>query len=514
MAAPPQSRRCHIELGGIEMNRRQFLAASLATAGAAALNPPTAWAASADAYNSAFNAALKDQPWLVGFESATRDMAVPDVLVEGRMPAGLAGSFYRNGPARHDFAGQRYHHWFDGDGMVHRYHIANGKVNYVARFVRTQKFEAEQAAGKFLYDGGGTTIEGASTGSGPDSINVANTNILYVNGELWALWEAGSAHALDPVTLATKGVVTLNEQLKGAPFSAHPRIGADGRIWNIGSLGNKMALYRLSARGVLEQFNMIDIDAIGLVHDFFLTEKSVVIVLPSSDMNGSGESFFGRVQSRTDKPMQVIVADRETLQITRRAELPSGYWFHGGNAWEEAGGTLHFDISLIKNADSLQGMRAYMRGDISKHHVSPAITTRFSIAPNGKATSASIAGDGEFPRIDQRFGTKRNRSLFMIERSSGNSIWYDTVRHINLETGKIDRFIYGREHLAEEHVFVPRPGSSKEGDGWLVGTTLHWPSRRTCLNILDAQRLSDGPIARAWLPMPAPLGFHGQFAAG
>jgi all-trans-8'-apo-beta-carotenal 15,15'-oxygenase len=493
------------------MNRRDFLTSSLAAT--TLLSPSTLWAATAapDAYQTAFLAALKEQPWLVGFESALTDRAVPSLALEGKIPAAFTGSFYRNGPARHDFAGQRYHHWFDGDGMVHRYHIANGKIEYRARFIRTAKFNAEEAAGKFLYDGGGTLLNKEGTGAGPDSINPANINILPVNNELWALWEGGSAHALDPATLDVKSIVTFSDDLKGAPFSAHPRLAADGRIWNIGSLGDKMILYRLSAIGVLEKVKVIEIPAIGLVHDFFLTERSMVIVLPSSDMTGDGESFFGRVKARPDLAMQVIIVDRETFEIKRRAELPSGYWFHGGNAWEEKNGTIHFDIALLPSADFLQDLRQYMQGNIVRSPSHKATTTRVTLAPNGKATLITIAGDSEFPRIDPRFATRRNDLVFTVEKTAPDSHWFDGVRRINLKSGKMDRYVYGADYLVEEHVFVPRPNSQKEGDGWLVGTALHWPTRRTCFNILEAQNLSAGPIARAWTPMPAPLGFHGQF---
>jgi all-trans-8'-apo-beta-carotenal 15,15'-oxygenase len=496
------------------MNRRHFLTATLAATSASLLaSPATLMAASleADSYQSAFLAALKTQPWLVGFESATGDQAFANLAIEGKLPVGFAGSLYRNGPARHDFGGQRYHHWFDGDGMIHRYNIADGKVDYRARFVRTAKFEAEQKAGRFLYDGGGTAFKDSGTGAGPDSINVANTSILPINNELWALWEGGSAHALDAKTLETKGVVTFSDDLKGAPFSAHPRIGADGRVWNIGSLGNKMVLYRLSPSGALEKATVIEIDEVGPVHDFFLTQRSMVVVLPSSDMSGDGESYFGRIKARPDKPMQVIIVDRDSLTITRRAELPSGFWFHGGNAWEEKNGTLHFDICLLPDASVVQGIREYMRGDISRGQGHRAKSHVVTISPSGVARLDALAGDSEFPRIDPRYSTLRNTQLFSVEKSSVASHWYDAVRKINLRSGAVDRFVYGADYLVEEHVFVPRSQSAPEGDGWLVGTALHWPSRRTCMNILKADRLSDGPVARVWLPMPAPLGFHGQF---
>jgi all-trans-8'-apo-beta-carotenal 15,15'-oxygenase len=65
--------------------------------------------------------------------------------------------------------------------------------------------------------------------------------------------------------------------------------------------------------------------------------------------------------------------------------------------------------------------------------------------------------------------------------------------------------------LAEEHIVVPRPAATAEGDGWLIGTVLDVARRRTAVTVFDALRLADGPVARAWLPFALPLGFHGRF---
>ena len=50
--------------------------------------------------------------------------------------------------------------------------------------------------------------------------NVANTNVLYFGGKLLALWEAAQPCALDPKSLETIGLDTLDEQLQpGMPFT-------------------------------------------------------------------------------------------------------------------------------------------------------------------------------------------------------------------------------------------------------------------------------------------------------
>ena len=55
--------------------------------------------------------------------------------------------------------------------------------------------------------------------------------------------------------------------------------------------------------------------------------------------------------------------------------------------------------------------------------------------------------------------------------------------------------------------------ASGELDGWLVGTTYDARRRITRVNVLEASRVSAGPVAQAALPYWLPLGFHGNFSA-
>ncbi len=76
-------------------------------------------------------------------------------------------------------------------------------------------------------------------------------------------------------------------------------------------------------------------------------------------------------------------------------------------------------------------------------------------------------------------------------------------------TGKTDVFDFGPDHCAEQHPFVPRPGSSRELDGWLVGTPLNLKARATELHVFEASRVSAGPVCSWRADVPLPVGFHG-----
>lgn len=75
----------------------------------------------------------------------------------------LEGVFFRNGPGRFELGGERYHHWFDGDGFAQRWQIGQGQVSHRGKFVATQKFIDESQVGQFLYPGFGTRLRGAAS---------------------------------------------------------------------------------------------------------------------------------------------------------------------------------------------------------------------------------------------------------------------------------------------------------------------------------------------------------------
>ncbi|WP_204315387.1 carotenoid oxygenase family protein, partial [Stenotrophomonas maltophilia] len=46
-------------------------------------------------------------------------------------------------------------HWFVGDGMLHAFHLENGRASYRNRWVRTAKWQAEHDAGRAHQAGKG-----------------------------------------------------------------------------------------------------------------------------------------------------------------------------------------------------------------------------------------------------------------------------------------------------------------------------------------------------------------------
>src|ERR1700742_2324264 len=99
----------------------------------------------------------------------------PFLKVTGELPRKLNGTLYRNGPnPQFDSPGA---HWFVGDGMLHAFHLENGRASYRNRWIRTAKWQAEHDGGRALFGGFGRKLAGA-----PETTTdgcVANTNIIF-----------------------------------------------------------------------------------------------------------------------------------------------------------------------------------------------------------------------------------------------------------------------------------------------------------------------------------------------
>ena len=145
----------------------------------------------------------------------------PFLKVVGELPRELSGTLYRNGPnPQFEVSGA---HWFVGDGMLHAFHLENGRASYRNRWVRTPKWQAEHDAGRALFGGFGRKLPDAPASTIQDG-GVANTNIIFHAGRLLALEEGHLPTEIEPGTLNRRGYCDYGGAIAG-PFTAHPKIG-------------------------------------------------------------------------------------------------------------------------------------------------------------------------------------------------------------------------------------------------------------------------------------------------
>ncbi|WP_149195668.1 carotenoid oxygenase family protein [Luteimonas suaedae] len=503
------------------MDRRRFLRNLLSGATALALTPPLLRGTALAGDPAAFAAGLERHPWLAGWKSVgTESLGPTTVQLEGRLPDGLAGTLYRNGPAWLERDGFRYEHWFDGDGMVHGWRLGADGVTHRARMVATPKFERERAAGRFLTTAAGTTVPDAQPVRNNDDANTANTSVAMIGGRLFALWEGGSAFELDPDALDTLGPVTWRDDLAALPFSAHPLRDRDGSLWNFGAIsltgGAGLLLWHIGADGALRGAHMLETPAPGYLHSFAMTERHLVFVLAPFRFAEDDGAFFERLRFATDRACMVAVVDKNAPDRARWFEVDFAAVYHFGDAFERNGGIV---VRAVRHSDPEQArspMREAMRGHARDGGMPSRLADLHLDLGRGRARwVAHDVADIEFPLFDPRTPGDRPARLYApTTEGEANAPYFNAVAMFDPARDRREVHRYGADILAEEHVFVPRPGSDRPDDGWLVGTLLDAARDRSGIAVFDARRIGDGPLAQAWLPYAFPLGFHGLFAPG
>ena len=94
---------------------------------------------------------VRINPYLAGNFAPVRSEDDFDLNVTGEIPAGLRGALFRIGPNPQFEPLDPNHHWFGGDGMVHGFYVADGKVSYRNRYVQTPKWKLENEHGRVLF---------------------------------------------------------------------------------------------------------------------------------------------------------------------------------------------------------------------------------------------------------------------------------------------------------------------------------------------------------------------------
>ena len=151
------------------------------------------------------------------------------IAVEGEIPADLDGVYLRNTENPLHPALKSYHP-FDGDGMLHVVGFRDGKAFYRNRFVRTDGFEAENAAGGPLWPGLAEPLSLAKVdhGWGARTLlkDASSTDVVVHRGTaLSSFYQCGDLYRINPLTAETLGKESWNGRF---PFdwgvSAHPKV--------------------------------------------------------------------------------------------------------------------------------------------------------------------------------------------------------------------------------------------------------------------------------------------------
>ncbi|TLZ24282.1 MAG: carotenoid oxygenase family protein, partial [Gammaproteobacteria bacterium] len=201
---------------------------------------------------------------------------IVDLAHEGAIPRELNGAFFRVQPDPQfpprlgdDIA-------FNGDGMISRFHIHDGRCDFRQRWARTDKWKLERAAGRALFGAyrnpltDDESVQGRIRGT-------ANTNAWIYGGKLYALKEDSPALVMNAATLETEGYTSFNGKMTGQTFTAHPKV--DPKTGNMIAFGyassglcsEDCTFYEITPAGELIRELWFKAPYYCMMHDFAIT---------------------------------------------------------------------------------------------------------------------------------------------------------------------------------------------------------------------------------------------------
>jgi carotenoid cleavage dioxygenase len=469
-------------------------------------------------------------PTFTGFNAPVRiEGEIRDLEVEGELPAGLDGSFYRCGP---DFRfpprlGDDINH--NGDGVVSAFRFEGGRAHFAMRFVRTGKYEAEEAAGRGLIGLYRNPFTDDPLLAGKDR-TLANTNVVLHAGRLLAMKEDGLPYELDPETLETRGRCDFGGRLKSQTFTAHPKIDPEtqemiGFGYEASGLASRdMNLQTIDADGILAREEVFDAPYVSFQHDFAVTERHIAFALMPAT-TGLERLEAGQTHWVFDPslPVKVGIMPRDGgVKDLRWFTAPGRGLGHVLNAFSD-GDKVMLDIFVsercqfpfIPNADGAGFDRAASTPRLARW--------TFDLSSNSDGFEEEILFPDfmEMPRSDDRYQMRPYRygwcAVIDPERPIATAgtlgPGWNTIVRVDMAARRQDRWWVGENAACQEPQFVPRRPGAPEGDGWLLvmltrlGPEGYWSE----LVVLDAERIGEGPVARARLPIRLRGAIHGNW---
>ncbi len=433
----------------------------------------------------------------VPFAPIKRERTQTEFKVDGEIPPELDGLYVRNGPNPAGKISGRQH-YFSGDGMVHGIRIKDGHpLWYRNRFVRA---------------GNVPKILGESDPGGPVSSQLdvsPNTNIIKIADRFYATIEAGPSMVELSPELETIARSNLDGTLSDG-FTGHHKIDPDdGDIHGVvysNELGKEALYLRMNADG--ELLNRVEVPLAGTtqIHDMAITQNFAIIL----DLN---VTFSPAMLLRTTLPIRwngkktcrvgILPKDGSADDI-RWFEVEKCYVYHPMNAFE-AGGKIELDVSRYRRASEKD-----FYGPLGDTEPQICRWTLDLESENGKASEQVLFDAAlDFPKVNPKFEGREYRYGYGVEASLSPS--FDGAVKMDLERRTLQKQDFNGG-MASELTFVPRPNSSSEDDGWLMGYVFQPQRRQSRFVILDARNFEADPLASVWIAdQHIPIGTHGGY---
>ena len=463
------------------------------------------------------------------FLRANDEITAERLPITGRMPEWLEGTLLRNGPGQMTVGEQRFRHWFDGFAMLHKFSFAGGRVAYAGKYLETKARASALAEGRITYtefatDPCRSLFARAMAMFTHQVTDNAKVSIGHFADRFLAMTETAIQVEFDPETLRSVGVFQYEDDPVGQMTTAHPHF-ADGYMYNVVTRfgpASQVRAYRIDREMRRERLGAFGAAKPSYMHSFAITPNHLVVTEFPLVVNPLALLFWLKpfIENFTWEPRRgtpFTVLDRHTGEVVARVDADPFFAFHHVNAFER-GDEIVVDIV------------AYPDADIVTHYYLERLTGTDLRLPHGRLTRYTVPLKGARGR-----GGARVRA----EPLSDACIELPHIDYAHHNMDPAQRYVYGiglqpdREHefynqlvkidtasgttaawhetdcYPGEPIFVPAPERRGEDHGVLLSVVLDADAGRSFLLVLDARDL--GELARAALPQPVMIGFHGTF---
>ena len=459
-----------------------------------------------------------------GFTTDAHELSYAIEEVEGETPDFICGSYYLNGPARFARAGMRYRHWLDGDGMVCALRFERGHVYFLNRFVRSDKFVAEEEAGQPIFRTFGTAFEGDQLKRGMALESPMNVSVYPYSRTLLALGEQGLPWELDPVTLETRGKFTFGGCLNDvSPFAAHPKFDpTTGEMFNFGisfsATRPTLNLYRFNRQAKLLYRKRHRVDFPCSVHDFSLSPCYSIFylspyILKMEMLAREGRTLMEALNWEPERGSRLFIASRRTGDEVATIPVGQRYCLHLINCFETDGrlivDVVEYDRPLYDQyqvvpelfTDVGEGQPVRFVVDMKSCEVIARQQIDYRLAP-------------DFPSIDPRQATQPYRDFWMLGISATGQRgrkFFDQLVHANWgeATAKDIYQAPAMQYLGGEPIFIGDPHDP--GTGAIMCQVFDAEHATSGFAIFNAFHVARGPVSVLRLKEPIPPLFHASF---
>ncbi len=464
------------------------------------------------------------------FQTLRFEGEIFDCEVQGEIPRDIRGTFYRLGgdwlyPPKSPLDAP-----FSADGYISMFRFANGRVDYRGRFVRTPRYLANRKAGRQLFG----IYRNRSTdepSARPLSGTVANTTPVVHGGRLLATKEDSRPFDIDPHTLETRGEWDFHGKYASLTFTAHPKIDpVTGEMVCFGyeatgDASKDVWVYFVDRAGHVTREVRLSAPYVGEMHDMAISRTHVVLPLypltTDKEWLAAGNTHW-YWDDRLPGYLGVLPRDGEAKDV-RWIKGPPHAMVHTLNATTH-GNHLVVD-GTVSDANPFPFF-PYRNGKPWTPQTGLSTIRRWTLDLDGRSESWEEQNPfpmapGGLPRIDDRFASLPYRYGYMgysdptrpphPELAAGRAFpLTNCLGRYDMGSGKLDTLFVGNDGTLQEACFVPKSGTSSEGDGYLVGVYSNLVASRSELLVVDATRMQE--IARVILPFPIAGQVHGVWA--